>query len=716
MLLTVMRMDRDDTIAGNSSPNRLVHEKSRYLLDHAYQPVDWYPWGDDAFDAAQSKNKPIFLSIGYSTCHWCHVMARESFEDAEVAALLNDVFICVKVDREERPDIDAIYMTAAHLLGGRAGWPLTIVMTPDKRPFFAASYIPKENQFGMTGLLDLIPKIRDAWTTRREELVESGARVLEFIEDRMGAPGTGAADADLLDQGYEALRRSFDHRHGGFGTAPKFPTPQHLFFLLRYGARTGDADAYDMVEQTLRSMRRGGIYDHIGFGFHRYSTDAEWSVPHFEKMLSDQALLAIAYTDAYLALGEDEFRRTAGEIIAYVQRVLTDPGGGFYTAEDADSEGVEGKYYLWTLNEIRDLLGDEDGDLFARIFDVSEGGNFSPPAGDVKQGASILRMRKDPADRAARSGMTEDELWRFIESSRKTLLEARNSRIRPRTDDKILADWNGLMIAALARAARALGSDEYLRAAERAARFVLSRMRDGGRLLHRYRDGAAGIMATVDDYAFMIWGLIELYQAGFDAGYLAAARDFQQEMLDHYLNPADGGFYLTADDAPDVPVRHMVLTDGAGPAANSIAIHNLLVLGRITSRPEFGDEAHRAIRSCSGRAQSMPEACTSLLSALDRALHPGRMVVIAGVPGDPDVVRMVQAVHSRFMPDTIVLFRPSDRESPEITSLAPFTRDAVAHDGRATAYVCRTDACELPTTDVRELLRILESQQEHFPG
>jgi uncharacterized protein YyaL (SSP411 family) len=699
-----------------SRPNRLVREKSPYLLQHAYNPVNWYPWSEEAFERAKGDNKPIFLSIGYSTCHWCHVMAHESFEDPQVAKLLNDVFVCIKVDREERPDLDQIYMAAAHLLTGRGGWPLTIMMTPEKKPFFAASYIPKESRYGMTGLLDLIPRIHKAWISQRETLEEAGDQVLENITRAASTPGRVGPDARTLAEAYNTLLQSFDGLHGGFGNAPKFPTPHNLSFLLRYGRRGDAKPAYSMVEKTLHAMRQGGIYDHIGFGFHRYSTDAEWFVPHFEKMLYDQALLVMAYVEGYLALGDEDFRRTAEETIAYVLRDMTDPGGGFYAAEDADSEGVEGKFYLWTKNEILDLLGEEDGNRFARIFDVKEAGNVRDEAAGEKTGSNILRMRRSLAVRAAELAIPEDELRRFIESARRKLFAARQQRVHPQKDDKILTDWNGLMVAALAKAARAFDSSEYLEAAERAASFVLSRLRrPDGRLLHRYRDGEAGIAATADDYAFLIWGLRELYETSFDVGYLTTALDLQKDMLLHYLDVENGGFYMTAGDEADLPVRQKVVYDGALPSANSVAVLNLLILGRMTAHLEFEEAALLAMQAFSGAIRSMPAAYTFFLIAVDFAAGPNYEVIITGTPGANDTESMIRALRSGFTPNAVLLFRPAGEESPPIGAVAPFTRDAVPLEDRATAYVCTNYACDIPTTDIGEMLDLLTPSKPPEP-
>ncbi|MCK8518680.1 thioredoxin domain-containing protein [Methanoculleus sp. 7T] len=696
-----------------SPPNRLIHETSPYLLQHAHNPVDWYPWGEEAFSRAREEGKPIFLSIGYSACHWCHVMEEESFADPQVAKLLNDVFVCIKVDREERPDIDQVYMAAAHVLTGAGGWPLTVLTTHDGKPFFAASYIPKESRYGMTGLLDLIPRISKVWQTQRQELEHAGGQVIDALQSAgRTPPGEGELSEATLDEAYNTLFRIFDGENGGFGDAPKFPAPHNLIFLLRYGNRTGKAPAYTMVEKTLHAMRRGGIFDQIGYGFHRYSTDAEWFVPHFEKMLYDQALLVMAYTEAYLATGREEFARTAREVITYVLRDMTDPDGGFYSAEDADSEGEEGKFYLWTKAEILGVLGEEDGERFSRIFDVTEPGNYREQPSGKRTGRNILRLRRPPASLAREFSMSEEDLAWFIEGARQRLFAAREERVRPAKDDKILTDWNGLMIAALATAARAFDNQDYLAAAEKAAAFVLTRLRrPDGRLLHRYRNGKAGLAATLDDYAFMLWALIEVYEASFSPGYLRTAVELSRDLVAHYWDCDHGGFFFTPDDG-DVPVRQKPVFDGATPSGNSVAMYTLFVLGRMTANLEFEEMADRLRRVFADTVRESPTPYAYLLTGLEFMLGPNFEVIVAGAPGAEDTRAMIRAVRSRYTPDAVVLFRPSDEEEPEITKVAGFTRDIVAIEGKATAYVCTNYACDIPTTDADEMLQLMKSTRK----
>ena len=692
-----------------AAANRLAESSSPYLLQHADNPVDWYPWGEEAFAAARAADKPIFLSIGYSTCHWCHVMAHESFEDPEVARLMNEAFVNIKVDREERPDIDDVYMTVCQMTTGSGGWPLTILMTPDRKPFFAGTYFPRESRLGRIGMVDLVPRIAEMWKHRRDELVDSAERITAALSQAGAAAPGETLDAEVLTRGYRQLADSFDASAGGFGGAPKFPTPTHLTFLLRYGRRTGDAPALAMVEATLRPMRRGGVYDHVGFGFHRYSTDAQWLVPHFEKMLYDQALMTLACVETFGATGRDEYADLAREILTYVLRDMTDDTGGFYSAEDADSEGEEGKFYLWSPEELRDVLGDDEGRLIARVFNVTDEGNFVDPVHGGRTGRSILH-RTAPLDELAETlKLPPDALTRRVSAARQKLFDARERRVRPHKDDKVLADWNGLMIAALAKASRALGEPDYAAAAGRAARFVLDHMRDDdGRLLHRYRAGRAGVAGHLDDYAFVVWGLIELYQTDFDPAWLRQALALSDAMVRHFADEEHGGFFFTADDAEALLVRRKDAYDGAVPSGNSVAALNLLRLARLTGRTALESRADRTLRAFAGSIRRTPVAHTQFLAAVDFAVAGGFEVVVAGPADRDDTVAMLAALGREFLPNTVVVFRPTDQEDPEIVALAPYTAAHAPVDGRAAAYVCRDFVCDQPTTDPAEMLRRLK--------
>jgi uncharacterized protein YyaL (SSP411 family) len=672
--------------------NQLSKEKSPYLLQHAENPVDWYPWGEEAFRRAREEAKPIFLSIGYSTCHWCHVMAHESFEDEEVAEIINAHFIPVKVDREEHPDIDQVYMTVAQAMTGRGGWPLTIVMTPEKKPFFAATYIPKRARFGMRGLLDLLPEIARLWQNERERIEESAGGIVSGLSAHLSRSTAGTPGKDLLDAGYRALSLIYDPEHGGFGTAPKFPSPHMLLFLLRVWHRTGDGPALQMVERTLTAMRTGGVYDQLGFGFHRYATDREWSIPHFEKMLYDQALLAYAYLEAFQVTGRPLYRRCAEEIFAYVLGRMADPSGGFYSAEDADTEGVEGKFYTWTEEEFRSLLGD-------RAESAIEGYHLRDA---VVEGRGILHLGMLDAESA-------EVRIRELDEVRTRLLLAREARTPPARDDKILTDWNGLLIAALAKGAQVLGSEDLLFAAGRAADYLLTHhRREDGRLLHRSRAGEeAGIVARLDDYAFLIWGLIELYEAGYRTGYLAAALGLAEEMVRHHRDEGSGGFFLSPDDGEELILRVREIHDGALPSGNSAAILDLLLLSKLTGRAEFGEQAWKVARAFAREVERLPEGHAFYLAALESALAEGDEVVVAGERSLSKTREMLSLLQAAFLPHTVVLLRSPGEKGPPLGELASYTAAMEAEEGEATAYLCSGGVCRLPTRDSGELMRML---------
>ncbi len=688
--------------------NRLIDEKSPYLLQHAHNPVDWYPWGEEAFEKARREDKPIFLSIGYSTCHWCHVMERETFENEEAAKLMNEVFVSIKVDREERPDIDHIYMTVCQMMTGAGGWPLSIIMTPERKPFFAATYIPRETRFGRIGMMELTPRIKEIWNTRRDEVLNSANTVVQALRDST-APAKGEAlDRDVPRQAYEQLAQRFDGQYGGFSDAPKFPTPHIMLFLLRYWKRSGDERALRMVETTLRNMRLGGVYDHVGFGFHRYSTDSEWLLPHFEKMLYDQALLALAHIEAFQVTGKEEYRRTAEEIFTYVLRDMTDERGGFHSAEDADSEGEEGKFYVWELGELERVLGADDARIAAEVFNVERAGNFREEATGRVTGANILHLKKPIAEIAAEKGIDEGELRDRIETIRRTLFDHREKRVHPHKDDKVLTDWNGLMIAALSRGAQVFGRSDYADAAGKAADFILATLRDDrGRLLHRYREGEAGIDALVDDYAFFVWGLLDLYETTFDVRYLEAALELNADFLGRFWDREAGGFYFTAEDATDALVRKKDLYDGATPSGNSVAAWNLLRLARMTADTDLEKRADEMMNAFAGSIRQFPSVYTQFLIALDFVLGPSYEVVIAGDPAGRDTEAMLDTLRQPFIPNKAVLLRPAGEETPKIAELAEYTKAQTSWNGQATAYVCLNFNCELPTTDPTKMLELL---------
>ncbi|MDH3599098.1 MAG: thioredoxin domain-containing protein [Candidatus Tectomicrobia bacterium] len=692
---------------GGSDYNRLVFEQSPYLLQHAANPVDWYPWGEDAFARAKQENKPVFLSIGYSTCHWCHVMERESFADAEVARLMAQYFIAVKVDREERPDIDHLYMQVCQRMSRHCGWPLNVIMTPDRKPFYVSTYLPREPRYGRPGMLELLPQVDRVWRERSQEVLNLADRVTASLQtSALQTPAQSQLlKADALKLTYDQLASLYDTTHGGIGQAPKFPKPLMLGFLLRYWKRTGEPQALAMVETTLQAMRRGGIYDHIGFGFHRYATDPEWRVPHFEKMLYNQALLLALYTEVYQATGKPLYAQTAREIATYVLRDMTAAEGGFYSAEDADSEGEEGLFYVWTAAEIRQILGPEEAALFMQVFRIDPQGNF--PEGKAKQ-HNIPHLTEPLAATATRLNLSESDLQPRLDASRQRLFNAREARPHPFKDDKVLTDWNGLMIAALAKAGQALQEPSYTAAAQRAADFILRSLRnEDGRLWKRYRNGSAALPGHVNDYAYLIWGCLDLYEATFDVSYLQAAIDLQRLMLQYFWDDAQGGFFYTASDGEALLVRSKATFDMSIPSGNAVAALNLLRLERITADTRFADRADALLRTFSAQVAQAPASHTLFMAAFDFALGPSFEVVISGSPESPDTVAMLQSLRQRFLPNKVVVFRPNDTQAPAISKLAPFTQNQKPLQGKATAYVCQNFVCNMPTTDPQEMLTSL---------
>jgi len=696
------------TDSGRKKPNRLIKEKSPYLLQHAYNPVDWYPWGEDAFDRAKEEDKPIFLSIGYSTCHWCHVMEKESFDDEEVAELLNTLFVCIKVDREERPDLDAVFMKTCQIMTRRGGWPLTIFMTPDKIPFFAGTYFPKQNRFNQLGLLDMLPRLKIMWNDHREHLIASSKEIISVLQKKSFTPFVKKLDTPVLGHTFEELTGRYDKTYGGFGQAPKFPAAHDLLFLLRYWKRTGEKQALKMVEKTLQAMRYGGVFDHIGLGFHRYSTDQHWLVPHFEKMLYDQALLCISYIETYQATRKMFYKKTAEEILSYVERDMTSPEGGFYSAEDADSEGEEGKFYVWTKDEIQHVLNKKDAELAVKYFNIVTDGNYTDDATQARRGLNILHMPLSLEQTARQTGDDPADLEKRLKSIRSKLFLHREKRIHPFKEDKILTDWNGLMIAALAKAAQAFDSGEYSSAACKAADFVLKDMTTGSdELLHTYRDGISSIPGFSEDYAFMTWGLIELYEATFEVKYLKAALKFTENLLQHFWDGDHGGFFFTSNTAEKQFIRPKDFHDGAIPSGNSVAAMNMLRLGQMTGNTKLEKTADLLFQAASKNVIVSPSSYTHLMSGLELALGPSHEVVVSGILKDADTQKMLRAVRAEFMPHKVLLFNPADDASPEIHQVSSFVQNQPMQNKKATAYVCTAQTCKKPTNSIREVLSIL---------
>ncbi len=697
-------------------PNRLVSEKSPYLLQHAYNPVDWYPWGEEAFGRARSEEKPIFLSVGYSTCHWCHVMEKESFENAEIASLMNDLFVCIKVDREERPDVDHLYMAAVQAMGHQGGWPMSVFLTPDLKPFYGGTYFPPTSKYGRAGFPELLRRIHEIWQNERDRVVSSGNSILEYLRELAGARG-GASPVStaVAHRCYEQFRESFDHTHGGFGEGPKFPRPAVLHFLARHAHRTGEKEGSEMLERTLQSMVRGGIYDHIGGGFHRYAVDVAWRVPHFEKMLYDQAQMVRSFLDAYQLTGNHRYAAVATDVLNYVLRDLRSPEGAFFSAEDADSprpedsgEEGEGAFYLWTRAEIDDVLG-EDAAIFAFHYGVESEGNVPVDPQSEFTGRNILYAAHTEEETAGFAGIAALEVGQRLARARTRLFHQRSLRIRPHCDDKILTSWNGLMIGALARAGSALPSAEYLHAAERAALWVLASLRDpqSGNLLRRYREGDAKHEAHLDDYAFLAGGLLDVYEANGDVQWLEQAIELTTMQMTLFWDTARGGFFDTSGRDPSVLVRMREHYDGAEPSGNAVAAENLIRLGRLTGSGEWHDRAKKLFEALAPWLEGQPAIMPFVVAAVQAADLPPSQLVIAGNPQDPRTKALRDEAGRHFLPDTSVIHllpELSDRLRRLIPGVSIFTVD---EGSPPAAYSCQNFTCQLPVFDPSSLSRLL---------
>jgi uncharacterized protein YyaL (SSP411 family) len=674
--------------------NLLSREKSPYLLQHAHNPVNWYPWGEEAFRKAREENKPIFLSIGYSTCHWCHVMERESFENDVIADLLNRRFVSIKVDREERPDIDRAYMLFVQATTGSGGWPMSVFLTPELKPFFGGTYFPPERRWGQPGFAEVLERVAEAWAADHDSIVESSADIVEQLKRHSEtAARPGVPDATLLDGGFYAFRRSFDPKRGGFGGAPKFPRPSVHNFLLRYYHRTRNVEALEMVFATLNAMAHGGMRDHLGGGFHRYSVDDRWFLPHFEKMLYDQAQLAVSYLEGYQLSNDQYYAEVARDTLDYVLRDMTSSEGAFYSAEDADSvidpaqpnvKG-EGAFYVWTKQEIEKLLGPQAAGEFCLRYGVEPQGNVAHDPHGEFTGKNILFDAHPEQPPPA--------------GARETLLEARARRVRPHLDDKILTGWNGLMITAFARAAQVLDDPRYLEAARRAADFILSRLRTEAGLLRRYRDGEAAIPGFLDDYALFAQALLDLYETAFDIGDLDAAVRITDRMTANFEDPDQGGFFSAPPGDPELVLRIKDDYDGAEPSGNSIAALNLLRLAELTGREDYRRSAERVFAVFASRIASVPEAVPQMLAGLEFALSKPRQIVLVGDRGADDMRAMVRQLNSRFVPNRVVLMLDSDEARRFFAAHLPATHGMDRIGGSATAYLCENYACRLPTND-----------------
>lgn len=686
------------------NPNRLIHEKSPYLRQHAYNPVNWYPWCKEAFEIAQKENKPIFLSIGYSTCHWCHVMEKESFEDEEIAEILNRFFISIKVDREERPDIDSIYMKVCYLFQNRGGWPLTIFMMPDQNPFFADTYIPKEDLYGKIGLKKLLLRIIDLWENSRDKIREVSEGITESLKNIVRKSHDQRELSEVtIHKAYQGLRIVFDKEYGGFGTSPKFPLPLNILFLHRYFYRYKHKDALDMSLQTLKKMRMGGIYDHLGFGFHRYSTDQEWILPHFEKMLYDNALLMLSYTEAFQITKDDFFKTVAEEIATYLLRDMYSSEGVFYSAEDADSEGKEGEFYLWTYHEIEHTLGEEEFLKAKIIYSFSKDGNFYEESTRQKNGKNIIFMEKSLEALSEDLKIGKEELLSSIERIRYKLFNKRQSRVKPARDEKILTDWNSLGIIAFCKAGVVFEKSEYIDIAEKCLNFLLVNMfDDSGKLLHRFAEGEASIYGYLEDYACLIWALIELYFATFKSEYLLKALELTDFTIEHFMDKENGGFYHTADYAEIVIERIKEIYDSVVPSGNSTMAYNLLRLSRLTQKREYEQLANKILYFFSKDIEKIPASHIFSIISLDLLINGS--IELIDIPGDSkeDEIKFLRSLQRAFVPNLLLILKDSFMES-----IFDWMKSFAKIEGNSTYYLCKNFTCQPPITNRVKLMDFL---------
>jgi uncharacterized protein YyaL (SSP411 family) len=667
----------------NERPNRLIAEKSPYLQQHAHNPVNWYPWGEEAFEKAHQEDKPIFLSIGYSTCHWCHVMARESFEDQEIAEILNRYFVSIKVDREERPDIDNAYMQVCLAMTGSGGWPLTIIMTPEKQPFLAGTYFPKERKWGKPGLKEILPQVYNFWMSERGKILKASAEIIDFLKQQKPKKTPGL-DKGARHETFRLLEQSFDQEYGGFGVSPKFPTPHYYTFLLRFYYRTGNRNALDMVKKSLFAMRFGGLYDHLGYGFHRYSTDQMFLLPHFEKMLYDQANLIDVYLEAFQVTKEDLFRETVEEVISYLKREMLAPEGAFYSAESAESKAEEGKFYTFTQQEIFKILGKERAEHISKLFNIKEKGNYREESTRRLSGKNILYLREH----------IPEESKPIVKESLKELFLYRKKREKPAQDDKIITAWNGLLISSLAKAGAVFPQKDYLRMAEQAARFIKENLYIKNRLFRRYREGEVKVKGYLDDYAFFIQGLIRLFQISQKEEYLELALKLTREMIELFWDEKEGGFLLNGKDTEKMIFDSKETYDGAFSSSNSIAAYNLMKLSRMTQDSEINDYAQKQFDFMSRQATDNLIAFVGFMSFFDSSFSPSREVVLVKDRGR----KFLNLLNQSFLPDTVYLY-------PNF--LLPWTKNYEKLAKEPTVFICENFACKKPLHSLKELKKTL---------
>jgi len=676
--------------------NRLINEKSPYLLQHAYNPVDWFPWGEEAFEKAKKEDKPVLVSIGYSTCHWCHVMAHESFEDEEIAKVLNEKYIAIKVDREERPDVDSVYMRVCQMMTGHGGWPLNVFLTPDQKPFYAGTYFPKTSKYEIPSFLDVIQYLSQTFNNDRthvEKIASNAANSLQIEAN----DDNKSLNKDIIHLTFQQLYKNFDKTYGGFGTAPKFPMPHTLMFLLRYHALTGNENALNCVSKTLNGMADGGIHDQIGNGFSRYSTDEKWLVPHFEKMLYDNALLLIVYTEAYQVTKNSSYKRIATKIIEFIEREMTGDEGVFFSAIDADSEGVEGKYYVWDNEEIYDILGEELGDIFADTYGFTPFGNF-----EGKNIPNLIGVDLEPI--ADEHNLSVEQLQNELEKASEQLLKAREKRVYPHVDDKVLTSWNALMIAGLSKASKVFNEPKFLQMAQNALSFIEQHLIIDGRVMVRYRDGEVKNKGFIDDYAFLLWAYVELYEATYNLEYMHKAKELSNQLLDLFWDDEYGGFYLTANDAEELIVREKEVYDGALPSGNSVAAMQLLRLGQLTGDLSLIDKVTELHSTFKTNIESYPSGHTFILQSLLAHTMPKKEIVIIGKKDEQERTKIIKALQQSFNPNYSILVA----ETPEeFKGIVDFASDYKIIDGKTTVYVCENFSCQQPTTDTDQVIKQL---------
>jgi len=687
--------------------NRLIDETSPYLLQHAHNPVDWYPWGEEALNLAKNLDKPILLSIGYSACHWCHVMERESFENEKIAAIMNKYYINIKVDREERPDLDEIYMSAVQIMTGSGGWPMTVFLTPELKPFYGGTYFPPDDRYGRPGFPKLLEAVEDAYRSKREEIDEQAEKLVSHINQISNPKGVEnlSLDDKIIEQAFYHYQNRFDSQHGGFGQAPKFPPGMGLILLLRYWKRSGNSRALHIVEFTLEKMARGGMNDQLGGGFHRYSTDEIWLTPHFEKMLYDNSLLTVTYLEAFQATGKPFYREVVEETLGYILREMYDQqNGGFYSTQDADSEGEEGKFFVWTPDEVEQILGQADAKVFCDFYDVTDHGNF--------EHQNILWV-KTPTDLyTKKTNIEQTDLINILSRCKKKLFDAREKRIKPGLDDKILTSWNGLMIRSMGLAYQILGDPRYLEAAETSAKFILKELvQKNGHLLRTHRAGKSHLNACLEDYSYFIAGLIELYQASFDPHWLREANRLNQIMISQFWDSQNGGFFFTGKDHPELIVRSKSAYDGATPSGASMAVHVLLRLAILLNQPDLKEKAKITFSLYDHTMKTAPSGSAQMLCGVDFLIDAPKEIAIVGNPLNEQTQEILRNIHRRFVPNKVIaLLNPNTEEKQEIEELIPLLAGKTSIDGKTTIYVCQNYACQLPTTDIDDLDKLLLSK------